>query len=359
MSKANLSFLFNEPETLMPETKQTYDYLDSPDYLGLLDAIKEAPDDDAPRLMITDVLEEHGHIEQAQYIREEIAWANGPHSDIAGRSPPPQTIDALRSKGLSLTPSAFGSGGWYSLFSYVMVPTARVERSISTHFDGSLLEGMPPNPTSISIARVCIKLSRGFVEGIAGHREGIMLCLKNLFQWHPIRFVFDVGAIPLRPELPRETERSLRNSLALQYFGPWFNRSGPLYLWCRGMPGVQQHGYTGPILPFDVFNRLPSPNFTHMGNEYKVHDSTESALNALSDDYFLMGLLLSDQLGKGHSVGKLPKNLYELGGIRAVMDQRNRLSERMAEFPGSLRNDAPRYWSWPYTITTDNTNPPE
>src|SRR5437764_549926 len=45
------------------------------DRLGLLQAILEAPDDDAPRLVYADWLEDHGDPEWAEFIRAQIAYA--------------------------------------------------------------------------------------------------------------------------------------------------------------------------------------------------------------------------------------------------------------------------------------------
>ena len=42
---------------------------DHTDYIGLLDTIRDAPGDDAPRLVCADWLDEHGEAERAEFIR--------------------------------------------------------------------------------------------------------------------------------------------------------------------------------------------------------------------------------------------------------------------------------------------------
>jgi uncharacterized protein (TIGR02996 family) len=44
---------------------------------AFLQAIREAPEDDAPRLIYADWLEEHGRPERAEFIRVQCAWADG------------------------------------------------------------------------------------------------------------------------------------------------------------------------------------------------------------------------------------------------------------------------------------------
>lgn len=46
-----------------------------PDYLGLLAGVLEAPDDDAPRLVLADWLDENGDPERAEFIRVQVAMA--------------------------------------------------------------------------------------------------------------------------------------------------------------------------------------------------------------------------------------------------------------------------------------------
>src|SRR5437660_4410728 len=46
---------------------------------GLLQAVLEAPDDDAPRLIYADWLEEHGDADRAEFIRVQIERASLPH----------------------------------------------------------------------------------------------------------------------------------------------------------------------------------------------------------------------------------------------------------------------------------------
>src|SRR5262245_49641697 len=46
-----------------------------PELLGLLAACKESPDDDAPRLILADWLEEHGEPERARFIRLQLERA--------------------------------------------------------------------------------------------------------------------------------------------------------------------------------------------------------------------------------------------------------------------------------------------
>ena len=45
---------------------------------AFLQTILESPDDDAPRLVFADWLDEHGNGEQAEFIRVQIELAGGP-----------------------------------------------------------------------------------------------------------------------------------------------------------------------------------------------------------------------------------------------------------------------------------------
>jgi uncharacterized protein (TIGR02996 family) len=47
---------------------------------AFVQAIREAPDDDTPRLIYADWLEEHGRAERAEFIRVQCAWAD-PHTE--------------------------------------------------------------------------------------------------------------------------------------------------------------------------------------------------------------------------------------------------------------------------------------
>src|SRR5438477_13205900 len=49
-----------------------------PDHAPFLAAIRAAPDDDAPRLIYADWLDEHGQPERAEFIRVQIELAKSP-----------------------------------------------------------------------------------------------------------------------------------------------------------------------------------------------------------------------------------------------------------------------------------------
>lgn len=51
-----------------------------PEYRGLLGAIKAAPDDDLPRLVLADWLEEHDFSDWAEFIRHQCEVARHPHA---------------------------------------------------------------------------------------------------------------------------------------------------------------------------------------------------------------------------------------------------------------------------------------
>src|SRR3954447_12536788 len=49
--------------------------------VGLLAACKDAPDDDAPRLILADWLEEHGEADRARFVRLQVARAARPREE--------------------------------------------------------------------------------------------------------------------------------------------------------------------------------------------------------------------------------------------------------------------------------------
>ena len=53
----------------------------SPAAVGLLRAIREHPDDDLPRLVYADWLEEHGEPQRAEFIRSQVELARGVESE--------------------------------------------------------------------------------------------------------------------------------------------------------------------------------------------------------------------------------------------------------------------------------------
>src|SRR5262245_24687727 len=54
-----------------------------PRVLGLLSAAKEAPEDDAPRLVLADYLEEHGDTARAEFIRLQCRHGPSKEEDLA------------------------------------------------------------------------------------------------------------------------------------------------------------------------------------------------------------------------------------------------------------------------------------
>ena len=57
------------------------------DTMALLEAIRASPDDDAPRLVYADWLEEHGDQPRAEFIRVQCALARLPQDDPTQRKP--------------------------------------------------------------------------------------------------------------------------------------------------------------------------------------------------------------------------------------------------------------------------------
>ena len=58
------------------------DYLTHPEYLALLETVRTFPDDDAPRLILSDWLEEHDEGERAEFIRVQIGLAALPPGGV-------------------------------------------------------------------------------------------------------------------------------------------------------------------------------------------------------------------------------------------------------------------------------------
>ena len=64
------------------------DLQDHPEYRQLVNAVRAAPDDDLPRLVLADWLEEHDAPEWAEFIRVHCEAARHPHAAPAGRHLP-------------------------------------------------------------------------------------------------------------------------------------------------------------------------------------------------------------------------------------------------------------------------------
>ena len=93
---------------------------------ALLRAICDNPEDDAPRLIYADWLDEHGDPRQAEFIREHIALAHVPWSDLNWRPEAARLLELWR----ELRKWRYPLGDWrsFSLNSFV--------RGFNTHWRG-------------------------------------------------------------------------------------------------------------------------------------------------------------------------------------------------------------------------------
>jgi len=103
---------------------------------GLLRAICEAPDDDAPRLVYADWLDEHGDPLQAEFIRVQIEMARIP-KDERGNHPLAATIASCS----DFRKWRFVPGHWPRL------NLNRCERGFNTFWSGSAQEFLVAAPT--------------------------------------------------------------------------------------------------------------------------------------------------------------------------------------------------------------------
>jgi len=72
------------------------------DHDALVQAILHAPDDDAPRLVYADWLDDHGDADRAEFIRVQCRMASSPAcsrgTSSAGRRPYPKPLAPDRSR---------------------------------------------------------------------------------------------------------------------------------------------------------------------------------------------------------------------------------------------------------------------
>jgi uncharacterized protein (TIGR02996 family) len=143
---------------------------------GFLDAVSAAPDDDAPRLVFSDWLEEHGDAERAEFIRVQCELARG--AGIAARR------ESLR---------------------------RRERELLQTHEDEWL------GPLRAAVRRAAFV--RGFVERVTVHAHRLNEAAA-LFSSAPIRHLIlldarDMAEVVDVPQLRRITTLDLREGCAL------------------------------------------------------------------------------------------------------------------------------------------------
>ncbi len=239
------------------------DFAADPEYVALLETVRANPWDDAPRLILSDWLEERGHDERAEFIRAQVGAARTPlcghafvwnhpegcHRCKLGRRSD-QLFDVIR------------NGQW--LFP---PPAGITQRLTSDH-------AWQPADRDVSEAMY----DRGFVAEIRLPCAAFMEHAAALFAFHPIA---RVTLTDLRPWLAgRPAHRSGWTCDPLDF---------PDIPWC---------------VPRKIFRHMvPSdPGYTHYSKERRWFPAEERAIEVLSDAAVTYGRELA-------GLSRLPKPL--------------------------------------------------
>lgn len=215
---------------------------------ALLAAIVASPDDDLPRLVYADWLEEDGQLERAQFIRTAVEY------DRIGRADPkkePVYIehwDRRHALGyqLKLMKAAFTAHDWFPCTKMIPKPPRQITKVKKRDYSSSCPD---------------FGWDRGFIVRVTCRLQGWLWWGKTLMERHPtVRAVRVTNRIPLVIRVP----------------------SGARYMWI--LEGRAGHGDDPLIrLPKAVYDRLVPEPGDAKNDTSQCYNSSENANKALSD----------------------------------------------------------------------------
>ncbi len=171
-----------------------------PEVLALLDAAKEKPEDDGPRLVLSDWLEEHGDVIRAEFLRLQLLLAPGSSLDPERRASTRQRVQELLAHygGGWLGPLWQHGGIWHRGLLTVQLDRLRVPVGLeemrpwidSAHFEIPGREALRWALTlTPGLNHVTLALRRPFPGELLLaflHEAAVSPCLRTLtFRWAP------------------------------------------------------------------------------------------------------------------------------------------------------------------------------